>query len=87
MATRQVGSEFPKIIAQQDQEAYLIQTSEELGQVVDWDDKIRWPVFNLQSILARGYWEELTAPHPTLEQLLEIPIPDEAQFPVNKQTN
>jgi hypothetical protein len=87
MATRQVGSVFPKIIAQQDQEAYLIQTSEELGQVVDWDDKERFPEFNLQSILARGYWEELTAPHPTLEQLLEIPIPKEMQFPVNKQTN
>lgn len=84
MATGQIKSEFPKIIAQQDQEAYLIQTSEELGQVVDWDDKERFPEFNLQSILARGYWEELTAPHPTLQQLLEIPIPKEMQFPVNK---
>jgi len=84
MATGQIKSEFPKVIAQQDQEAYLIQTSEELGQVVDWDDKERFPEFNLQSILARGYWEELTAPHPTLQQLLEIPIPKEMQFPVNK---
>jgi len=78
MATRQIktkiASEFPKIIAQQDQEAYLIQTSQELAQVVDWDDKERFPELNLQSILARGYWEDLTVPHPTLEELLKVKL-------------
>ena len=29
-----LGSEYPKIIAQQEGEAYLIQTGEETGQVV-----------------------------------------------------
>jgi hypothetical protein len=67
-----LGSEYPKIIAQQEGEAYLIQTGEETAQVVDWDDKERFPEFNLQSILARGYWEEVTAPHPTLEELMAI---------------
>ena len=67
-----LGIEYPKIIAQQEGEAYLIQTGEETAQVVDWDDKERYPESNLQSILARGYWEDLTPPHPTLEELLAI---------------
>jgi hypothetical protein len=76
-----LGSEYPKIIAQQGDEAYLIQLSAETAQVVDWGDfsKERFAEFNLQSILARGYWEDLTAPHPSLEELLAIkenpPIP------------
>ena len=69
-----LGSEYPKIIAQQEGEAYLIQTGEETGQVVDGDDKARFPEFNLQSILARGYWEEVTPPHPTLEELMAIKL-------------
>jgi len=69
-----LGSEYPKIIAQQEGEAYLIQTGKETAQVVDWDDKERYPESNLQSILARGYWEDLTPPHPTLEELLAIKI-------------
>ena len=73
MADR-LGSEYPKVIAQRDNDAYLIQTGEETGQVVDWDDKARFPEFNLQSILARGYWEELTPPHPTLEELMAIKL-------------
>ena len=67
-----LGIEYPKIIAQQEGEAYLIQTGEETALVVDWDDKERYPESNLQSILARGYWEDLTPPHPTLEELLAI---------------
>ena len=73
MADR-LGSEYPKVIAQRDNDAYLIQTGEETGQVVDWDDKERYPEFNLQSILARGYWEDLTPPHPTLEELMAIKV-------------
>ena len=69
-----LGSEYPKIIAQQEGEAYLIQTGKETAQVVDWDDKERYPESNLQSILARGYWEDLTPPHPTLEELLAIKV-------------
>jgi hypothetical protein len=67
-----LGSEYPKIIAEQGGELYLIQLSETTAQVVDWDDKERFEEFNLQSILARGYWEDLTPPHPTLEELLAI---------------
>ena len=69
-----LGSEYPKIIAQQEGEAYLIQPGEETGQVVVWDDKASFPESNLQSILARGYWEELTPPHPTLEELMAIKL-------------
>ena len=69
-----LGSEYPKIIAQQEGEAYLIQTGKETAQVVDWDDKERYPESNLQSILARGYWEDLTPPHPTLEELTAIKV-------------
>jgi len=67
-----LGSEYPKIIAEQGNELYLIQLSETTAQVVDWGDKERFAEFNLQSILARGYWEDLTPPHPTLEELLAI---------------
>ena len=73
MADR-LGSEYPKIIAQQEGEAYLVQTGKETAQVVDWDDKERYPEDNLQSILARGYWEDLTPPHPTLEELMAIKV-------------
>ena len=69
-----LGSEYPKIIAQQEGEAYLIQTGKETAQVVDWDDKERYPEDNLQSVLARGYWEDLTPPHPTLEEVMAIKI-------------
>jgi hypothetical protein len=69
-----LGSEYPKIIAEQGNELYLIQLSETTAQVVDWDDKERFAEFNLQSILARGYWEDLTPPHPTLEELLAIKV-------------
>lgn len=69
-----LGSEYPKIIAQQEGEAYLIQTGKETAQVVDWDDRVKFPEFNLQSILARGYWEDLTPPHPTLEELMAIKV-------------
>ena len=73
MADR-LGSEYPKIIAQQEGEAYLVQTGKETAQVVDWDDRERYPEDNLQSILARGYWEDLTPPHPTLEEVMAIKI-------------
>jgi len=73
MADR-LGSEYPRIIAQRDNDAYLIQTGKETAQVVDWDDKERYPEDNLQSILARGYWEDLTPPHPTLEELMAIKV-------------
>jgi hypothetical protein len=69
-----LGSEYPKIIAQQEGDTYLIQTGKETAQVVDWDDGIKFPEDNLQSILARGYWEELTPPHPTLEELMAIKL-------------
>ena len=67
-----LGSEYPKIIAQRDGDAYLIQTGKVTALVIDWDDKVKFKEFNLQSILARGYWEEVTAPHPTLEELMAI---------------
>ena len=73
MADR-LGSEYPRIIAQRDNDAYLIQTGKETAQVVDRDDKERYPEDNLQSILARGYWEDLTPPHPTLEELMAIKV-------------
>ena len=69
-----LGSEYPKIIAEQAEDIYLIQLSETTAQVADWDDKERFPEFNLQSILARGYWEDLTPPHPTLEELMAIKV-------------
>lgn len=69
-----LGSEYPKIIAQRDGDAYLIQTGKETALVVDWDDKVKFKEFNLQSILARGYWEDLTPPHPTLKELMAIKI-------------
>ena len=69
-----LGSEYPKIIAQQEGEAYLIQTGKETAQVVDWDDKERYPENSLQSILARGYWEDLTPPHPTREARMAIKV-------------
>ena len=69
-----LGSEYPKLILQRGEGTYLIQTDENMAQVGDWDDKERFPEFNLQSILARGYWEDLTVPHPTLEELLKVKL-------------
>ena len=51
-----------KIIAQQEGGVYLVQTAKkdnaEQAIVVDMEGKRAHPPFNLQSILARGYWED-----------------------------
>lgn len=48
-----------EIIAKRDEGVYLVKLSEEEGRVIDLSASIAHSKFNLQSILARGYWKEL----------------------------
>jgi hypothetical protein len=60
-------------------EDYLVQVEndangQEQGRVLSPDRGIYFPSFNLHSILSRGYWEDVPADAPTLDDLLqEIP--------------
>ena len=64
--------------AKSDPDAYLIHTGEgkgwaELGIVVSMNRRERYPPFNFQSILARGYWEEGDHDADLLERLMKFP--------------
>ena len=57
---------------------YLIHVGEgtgwdELGIVVSMIRRERYPPFNFQSILARGYWEEGDHDEKLLERLMKFP--------------
>jgi len=50
---------MPKVIAQRsNSDIFLIQTSEDKGRIADFEEGKYWPEFNVQSIIARGYWKE-----------------------------
>jgi len=59
-------------------DAYLIHVGEgsgwdELGHVVDMNRRVKFPLFNLQSILSRGYWEEIEHDEELMEDLINYP--------------
>lgn len=52
---------MPRVIAQREEsDIYLIQVSETEGRIADFESGKYFPAFNIQSIIARGYWIELT---------------------------
>ena len=57
-----------EIIAIRGTRKYLVRINEKLGIVYDVNEDTLFPPFNLNSILARGYWEEYTG---SQDQLLE----------------
>jgi len=64
--------EFPKVVAIQGTNRYLIQVSEDEAHVIDWQMRRVFPKMNMQSILARGYWEEFTGPESIIPMLLDF---------------
>ena len=62
-----------KIIAQQPDQRYLVQTAKDKAFILDLKEERRWPEFNLQSLLARGYWEEFDGDQkPILRQMASL---------------
>lgn len=62
-----------KIIAQRtDEDVFLVMVAAELGVVVDLEDDSVGPRFNTQSILARGYWNDVVADSETQQRVLEL---------------
>jgi hypothetical protein len=49
-----------KVVAEREDGVFLVSTRGEIGCVVDLEDAIVFEEHRLQSILARGYWEEVT---------------------------
>ena len=50
-----------KVVAQQGETVFLVQTEGEFGRVIDLEAQIAHDPFNIQAILKHGYWEEPTA--------------------------
>ncbi|MBW8349604.1 PD-(D/E)XK nuclease family protein [Bacillus sp. IITD106] len=53
----------PKIIAQQGDDRLLLLYPNEQGRILELRDSVIWPSMHVQSILARGYWEDYTGNH------------------------
>src|SRR5690606_37875466 len=53
----------PKIIAQQGDDRLLLLYPNEQGRILELRDSVIWPSMHVQSILARGYWENYTGNH------------------------
>ena len=49
-----------KTVAQSSEDTFLVQVDEGIGRVVELDTGIVFPPFNIDSIIARGYWDEVT---------------------------
>jgi len=59
-----------EIIAKRGETSYLLETSLGMGRVLDLEQKVLFPELNIQSILARGYWEPYTGSQDELANLL-----------------
>ena len=66
-----------KIVARQGRaespNAYLIEVGNGLGQVVSMFMREKYKPFNIQSIGARGYWEEHDNDQELMERILSFP--------------
>ncbi|MBC8245559.1 MAG: hypothetical protein H8E20_14325 [Verrucomicrobia bacterium] len=60
-------NEYPKIIAERIGDAYLVQTGETTGFVASYEYQRRYEDNQIDSILARGYWDEVENPPPKME--------------------
>ena len=52
----------PKVVASRGDDAFLVDIGDGLGVVVEESNRVAFPPLPLQSILARGYWEEWSGP-------------------------
>lgn len=66
----QDGNQTWTIIATQGSEAYLIEMEKNRGRVLDLNQGILFPEFNIHSIIARGGWEEFTGSQDILPDLI-----------------
>lgn len=55
-------------IARQGDSRYLVVVGDGRGRVVDLDARKVYPSWNLESLLARGYWEEVAFALDTLPE-------------------
>lgn len=67
-----------KLIARKRDEIYLlldgdIQDPQAKGIVASIDDGLRYPAFNVHSLLARGYWEPVDDDPALVARLLQLP--------------
>ncbi len=60
-----------KIIAVQGDEVYLIAIGNNLGRVLSLEQGIYFAPFNLESLIARGYWEDFKGNQSILNKLKE----------------
>ncbi|WP_157800905.1 PD-(D/E)XK nuclease family protein [Bacillus solitudinis] len=60
----------PKVIAQQGEDRLLLLYPNEQGRILELRDSVIWPPLQVDSLLARGYWEEYVGNH-NVERLLE----------------
>jgi len=59
-----------EIVARRGETSYLLETAPGIGRVLDLEQKVLFPEFNIQSIIARGYWESYTGSQDELANLL-----------------
>ena len=62
---------YPRIIAAQSKNRFLVQIDEDNGRIINLNRKIYFSAFPLQSIVARGYWEDYEAKDGELESYLK----------------
>ena len=62
-----------KCVASRGSGVYLLDVGNEMGVVVDVGRDQRYAPFNLQSILARGYWTPMEDDPELTQRLLETP--------------
>ncbi|NEU30240.1 PD-(D/E)XK nuclease family protein [bacterium LRH843] len=72
-------TEVPKVIAQQDKDRLLLLYSNNEGRILDLRELIIRPPMHVDSLLARGYWEEYTGNH-NMKQLLQEARDSSAAF-------
>lgn len=61
----------PRIIATQGSQCYLVLVAEDRARVLDLEARRYFPAFNLQSILARGYWQAYRGSQRVLRDLIK----------------
>lgn len=64
----------PKIVAQQGRTRFLVQVSDTDARVLDLEQRQYFEPFNMQSILARGYWTAYTGVQQLDDLLAEIQL-------------
>ena len=65
---------FPRIIAKRYDDAYLVQFDDTTAQVIFTQERKKSPPMNINSILARGYWELIDKNDPKARPSNENPL-------------